>query len=103
MSSNKNCWEVKKCERQPGGAKTEELGVCPSAESGSFDGINNGTHGGRFCWRIAGTLCGGEPQGTAAKKTFNCLNCDFFKLVIKEEGPEFILSQADFIGKIPKD
>lgn len=99
MSSNKNCWEVKKCERQPGGAKSEELGVCPSAEPGSFDGINNGTHGGRFCWRIAGTLCGGEPQGTAAKKTFNCLNCDFFKLVVKEEGPEFILSQADFIGK----
>ncbi|MGE5174112.1 MAG: two-CW domain-containing protein, partial [Betaproteobacteria bacterium] len=26
-----NCWEHKKCGRQPGGHKVAELGVCPSA------------------------------------------------------------------------
>jgi hypothetical protein len=99
MSSLKNCWEVKKCERQPGGAKAEELGICPSSIPGNYDGVNNGANGGRFCWRIAGTLCGGKPQGTAAQKTFNCLDCEFFKQVVKEEGAGFILSPADFLRK----
>ena len=26
-----NCWEVKKCGREPGGAKVAELGVCPAS------------------------------------------------------------------------
>ena len=96
MAPQKNCWEVKKCERQPGGAKAEELGICPSAIPGNYDRVNSGTHGGRFCWRIAGTFCGGKPQGTAAQKTFNCLSCKFFKQVVKEEGIGFKLSPADF-------
>jgi len=25
-----NCWEFKKCGRQPGGPKVAELGVCPA-------------------------------------------------------------------------
>ena len=99
MEPKINCWEVKKCERQPGGNKVKELGVCPSAVPGEYDGVNNGTNGGRFCWRIAGTFCGGEPQGTAAQKTFNCLNCEFLKQVIAEEGPNFILSPAEFAIK----
>jgi len=97
MTAKKNCWDVKKCERQPGGAKAEELGVCVSTVPGAFDGINEGSHGGRFCWRIAGTLCGGKPQGTAAQKTMNCLDCEFFKQVVEEEGEDFVLSQADLL------
>jgi hypothetical protein len=27
-----NCWEVKKCGREPGGVKVKELGVCPASE-----------------------------------------------------------------------
>jgi len=91
----KNCWEVKNCGRHLGGEKVEELGLCVAATSGPYDGVNRGTVGGRFCWRIAGTLCGGKPQGTAAQKLFNCLNCEFFKQVIKEEGKDFKLSPAD--------
>ncbi len=41
----RNCWEVKKCGRQPGGEKVEELGVCPAAELSEYDGINQGTCG----------------------------------------------------------
>ncbi len=91
----KNCWEVKKCGRQEGGEKVEELGQCVAASSSDYDGVNNGTLGGRFCWRLAGTLCGGKPQGTAAQKLFNCLACEFFKRVIQEEGQSFKLSPAD--------
>ena len=34
---------------------------------------------GKGCARIAGTLCGGQVQGTFATKLGNCLQCDFYK------------------------
>ena len=39
MASKENCWEVKQCGRQPGGAKTGELGVCLATTS-SMSGVN---------------------------------------------------------------
>jgi len=29
--ANQNCWEFKKCERQVGGKKVSELGICPAS------------------------------------------------------------------------
>ena len=46
---------------------------------------NNGKNGGRSCWVIAGTLCGGEVQGVFAQKVQNCMTCDFYKIVMTEE------------------
>ncbi len=82
-----NCWEFKKCGRQPGGAKAGELGVCPAAVEARVDGTNRGTNGGRSCWAIAGTLCGGKVQGIFATKLANCKECEFYTLVTNEEGP----------------
>lgn len=82
----KNCWEFKRCGRQSGGLKSAELGVCPASIEEGLDGVHDGTNGGRSCWVIAGTLCGGEVQGTYAKKGHNCRACDFYKLVVEEEG-----------------
>ncbi|MFC1844348.1 two-CW domain-containing protein [Thermodesulfobacteriota bacterium] len=90
----KNCWEVMKCGREPNG-KNEKLGICPAAESGKLDGINNGEYGGRFCWNFAGTFCKGEVQGTVAQKMKNCLDCGFFMLVNKEEGLHFIFTNEE--------
>ena len=84
-----NCWEFKKCGREPGGSKVEELGVCPAAIEERTDGIHGGKNGGRVCWAISGTLCGGKVQGTHAMKVGNCLNCEFYQIVQKEERPEF--------------
>jgi hypothetical protein len=84
-----NCWEFKKCGREPGGSKSGELGVCPAAIETRTDGINNGKNGGRACWAISGTLCGGKIQGTHAMKVGNCLNCDFYQIIQKEERPDF--------------
>ncbi len=81
-----NCWEFKKCGREPGGAKVAELGVCMAAVEVRTDGINGGKNGGRICWAVTGTLCGGKVQGTFARKFANCLlDCNFFKLLMKEE------------------
>lgn len=82
----KNCWEFKNCGREPGGSKVAELGVCPAASEVKINGINNGKNGGRACWAISGTFCGGKPQGSYAIKLGACMNCDFYIDVHKEEG-----------------
>ncbi|MBL0713656.1 MAG: cyclic nucleotide-binding domain-containing protein [Desulfosarcina sp.] len=66
--------------------KKLERGVCPAAADTTFDGINSGTCGGRSCWAVAGTFCGGEIQGTFAQKRGACLKCSFYHRVRAEEG-----------------
>jgi hypothetical protein len=84
----RNCWEVKMCGRQPGGARVGELGVCPVTVDTSLSGAHGGRNAGRACWVIAGTLCGGQVQGTYAKKLSNCWRCEFLNMVKHEEGSE---------------
>ncbi|MBI2265337.1 MAG: hypothetical protein HYU64_09230 [Armatimonadetes bacterium] len=64
-----------------------ELGPCPAATCRAANGLNGGRNGGRICWAVAGTLCGGQVQGTFARKQLNCMACDYFKMVKNEEGP----------------
>ncbi len=90
MSTKTNCWEAKKCERQPGGSKVDELGVCPAATEAGLDGVHGGKNGGRSCWVIAGTFCGGQEQGMFANKIANCRDCDFYQVVEKEEGTSYV-------------
>ncbi len=87
-----NCWEVMKCEREPGGRQTLDLGVCPASQEKRLDGIHDGTNAGRSCWILAGTLCKGEVQGTFARKFDNCKACKFYLNVRKEESSKFKLS-----------
>ena len=79
-----NCWEFKNCGREPGGLKSHELGVCVAAVHAISDGVNGGKNGGRICWAVAGTLCGGKVQGTFAEKKMSCMMCDFYKKVRSE-------------------
>jgi len=81
-----NCWEFKGCERQPGGAKVRELGVCPAATETRTNGMNEGLNAGRVCWAVTGTFCGGKAQGTFATKIGSCMDCEFFGLVVNEQG-----------------
>ena len=87
MSTKKlNCWEFMKCQREPGGARAVENGVCAAAMDSSYEGINYGKNAGRICWAVAGTCCGGEIQGTFAEKRDSCTSCPFYRLVQEEEG-----------------
>jgi len=81
-----NCWEVKKCGREPGGHAVAAHGPCPAAVETTLDGVHGGRNSGRTCWVLAGTFCGGEVAGTAAKKITSCKECDFYRLVVQEEG-----------------
>jgi len=87
--AKQNCWEYKKCGRQAGGAKVPELGVCPAASEKRVHGMHQGINGGRACWAVTGTFCGGNVQGTFASKLVNCMECEFYRLVGSEEGKEF--------------
>jgi len=84
-----NCWEHKNCGRQPGGAKAAELGVCPVTTASRANGYNRGRQGGRACWVVSGSLCGGVVQGTFAQKMGNCMKCDFYVAVKAEEGASY--------------
>jgi len=90
--ASQNCWEFKKCGREPGGSNVASLGVCPASVERRVDGINNGKNGGRSCWALTGTLCGGKVQGTFAMKLSNCLQCEFYKSVTAAEGGAFVTS-----------
>ena len=87
--SKLNCWEYKKCGREPGGAKAAELGECPVPKETRTDGINGGKNGGRSCWAVTGTLCGGHVQGNYMAKLGRCMECDFYKCMVREEGMNF--------------
>ncbi len=89
-----NCWEFKKCGREPGGPNAESLGLCPASTEARVDGIHHGKNGGRSCWAVTGTLCGGEVQGTFANKMNSCLACDFYKMVWAEEKAEWLPAAA---------
>jgi len=80
-----NCWEFMKCGREPGGRLVADKGVCPAAAESRLDGSLGGVNGGRCCWIVAGTFCGGQPQGTFATRFATCRECDFFKKVEQEE------------------
>lgn len=82
-----NCWEYKKCGRELGGEKVEELGACPATTESRINGVNGGKNGGRACWMIDGTLCNDKVQGTYTTKFQDCILCDFYKIVMEEEGP----------------
>jgi len=97
--TKQNCWEHTNCGRQPGGSKVDELGPCPAAIEQRLDGFNGGINAGRACWAIAGTMCGGAPKGLIALKLKDCMQCDFHRLVIEEEG-KTEESTSDIIQKI---
>jgi hypothetical protein len=88
-----NCWEYKDCGRQPFGKNVKDMGQCLAATCVELHGTHGGKNAGRACWVVAGTLCGGEVQGNFAKKLGNCIKCDFFQMVIAEEGDKYILSK----------
>ena len=87
----KNCWEYKGCGREPGGAKEAQMGVCPAATNKATDGKNHGKNGGRNCWALAGTFCGGKVQGSFAEKKATCMTCEVMQTIKKEEGASFVL------------
>lgn len=81
-----------KCGRQFGGENAEELGVCPVASFAKLDSAHGGKNAGRVCWVVAGTMCGGEIEGSFARKYEDCRKCSFYQRVKEEEGSNFLIT-----------
>ena len=88
-----NCWEYQRCGREPGGLRSSR-GVCPAAISDSLDGVHHGSSGGRSCWVVTDTLCGGRTSGAHAEKQCECRKCSFMKRVEVEESLDYISEDA---------
>ncbi len=102
MAKKLNCWEFKRCGREPGGEKVSEFGICPATTNTSYDGINRGKNGGRICWVVRGTYCNGDVQGEFNQKYGDCILCDFYKKVKKEESLKFMVIKTNHVS-IPCD
>lgn len=97
VKNNINCWEFKKCGLEPGGEKSHLHGVCPAVVGDKYDKINNGHHGGRFCWFVEGTLCDGNKQEGFFEKFEHCVKCEFYLLVEKQENRHLVLVRNDML------
>ena len=82
----KNCWEVKACERC---AKVLIDDACPVCKEIKLHGVHGGVNGGRICWTIPHTKCGGVTQGSFGSKLVHCMLCDFYNMVKDEEKESF--------------
>lgn len=93
MTVKLNCWEFRKCGREPNGAKVLERGLCLAATDIFADGLNGGKNGGRICWAIAGSYSAfAHTECTFTTDRFSCINCDFFQLVeMEERASDFLL------------
>ncbi len=100
MGEKQNCWDFKRCGREPGGLNAEELGICPAATEEKLDGVHGGKNAGRACWVVAGTFCEGKAQGSFAKKYDTCGKCDFYQSVWQEEGPDRFILVVDLLKKL---
>ena len=80
-----NCWEFKGCGRESGGARASESGICPTTTELTLNGAHGGINAGRACWVVAGTFCDSLVQGTFAREINTCEQCDFYRLVKKED------------------
>jgi len=87
-----NCWEFMNCGREVGGVNTKEFGVCPATTYTKLDSAHGGKNAGRVCWIVAGTMCGGEVQGSFARKYKDCRKCEFYQRVKEDEGQNFLLT-----------
>ena len=86
-----NCWQYRRCGREPGGENVSELGICNAALPSKNDLVNHGKNSGRICWTIADTKCDGEPTCKILDDINTCLTCEFLKYVTQQERQKFIL------------
>lgn len=64
--NNRRCWEIKGC-------SSVIRSQCPAYQNEEDR-----------CWLIEGTWCGGVKQGDALAKRHGCMNCNYFKDIMKE-------------------
>ncbi len=73
--------------------------ACPVCKETKLHGVHGGVNGGRACWSIPHTKCGGITQGSSSEKYMNCTECDFYNMAKKEEEGAFQFS-VTILGRL---
>jgi hypothetical protein len=81
-----NCWDITQCGREEGGKLSAQLGVCAASVNHFYNGTNGGVNAGRCCWRVCGTMFGGDGRCQMLKHIDSCQDCLVYKTVLTEEG-----------------
>ena len=84
-----NCWEFKKCGREPDGENVSVFGGCPVPVAIGFDGINNGKNGGRSCWIIRESACEQIMRKCCVQELIECRQCGFYASVKKRRVEQY--------------
>ena len=84
-----NCWEFKKCGREPGGKNSQRLGTCRASIENKFNGVNHGVNAGRYCWKVKISEENNNESDKTLSAIMNCIECDFFIKVKAEEKNKF--------------
>lgn len=87
-----NCWDFHQCGRHISGEQKNKIPVCPAFLETRLAGINGGKNGGRACWVVPGTLCGGWVRRTLVPKYVACKLCGFKRTLLEEERLDRIIS-----------
>ena len=97
-----NCWEFKKCGREPGGRNILQYGVCSIPVAIDCDGINGGKNGGRACWLWRELACVKIMQKCSVQEIRECRECDFYLFVKKKRVPHdlpILKYSSDYLSK----
>jgi hypothetical protein len=65
--------------------------MCPAYIETRLTGMHGGENGGRACWVTAGEICRRNMKKTRGTVLKTCQSCDFYKMVINEEGIEYVI------------
>ncbi|MCI5137283.1 MAG: hypothetical protein D3922_02440 [Candidatus Electrothrix sp. AR1] len=104
MDKKLNCWEFKKCGREPGGRNVSQYGVCSIPVAIDRDGINGGKNGGRACWMWRELACIKIMQKCSVQEIRECRECDFYLSVKKSRSPhDSLISQCSSNDCSPYD
>lgn len=87
MAGTRNCWEIARCGREPGGSQAQALGVCPAALGESGNSIRHIEASERVSGTVTGNLCYAEIQGTTASQPEACPHCEATWRIQGDEGP----------------
>lgn len=87
----KNCWEFYGCKTHRRKNLLSRSTHCPAYIESRLHGIHGGRNGGRACWITATTFCRLNMKKTHGAAVMNCQACDFYRLVMSEEGVHYII------------
>ncbi|MCI5148900.1 MAG: hypothetical protein D3916_05850 [Candidatus Electrothrix sp. MAN1_4] len=73
-----DCWEFKKCGREPGGKNIEKYGLCSLVVSLEDNKINNKRNGERLCWSLRESACEGIMRECCVNEIKECRQCTFY-------------------------